>query len=67
MNLQRGFTVGELLVGVFLVFVLGIFALPYILRSEVVGCGGDAPATVRVLSTRTNYLHYKFSRCRFCS
>jgi hypothetical protein len=56
MNQQKGFSVGELLVGVFLLFVLGIFALPYFLRSEVVGCGGDAPATVRMLSTaQTTY------------
>jgi len=57
MNQQRGFTVGEILVGVFLLFFLGIFALPYFLRSRMTYCVRDAPATIRTLNTvQTTYI-----------
>ena len=51
MNQQRGFSVGEILVGVLLLFFLGIFALPYFLRGRMTHCRTDAPATIRTLNT----------------
>jgi hypothetical protein len=51
MNQQRGFSVGEILVGVLLLFFLGVFALPYFLRGRMTHCRTDAPATIRTLNT----------------
>lgn len=57
MNQQRGFTVGEILVGVFLLFLLGVFALPYFLHGSMPLCVADAPATIRTLNTtQTTYV-----------